>query len=144
MQLNQNRGSMISYIYPDTTTLPPLILIRGSVAAVWLYEGLWCKILGRIPSQAEVVSAVPWLGPRAATGFLKLLGVAEFALAVWVMSGIYPAACAITQTGLLIVLNANGILWARHVIHDPAGMVVKNIAFLVLVWICGAMGGVRP
>lgn len=26
---------------------PPLVLIRASVALVWLYEGLWCKILGR-------------------------------------------------------------------------------------------------
>jgi len=125
-------------------TLPPLILIRGSIAAVWLYEGLWCKVFGRAASQVQVVSAVPRLGPRFGLPFLKLLGVAELALAIWVMSGISPAACAITQTALLIVLNANGLLWARHLIHDPAGMVVKNMAFLVLVWICGAMGGDRP
>jgi len=29
-------------------------------------------------------------------------------------------------------------------IHDPAGMVVKSFAFLVLVWVCGAMVGRRP
>ena len=35
-----------------------------------------------------------------------------------------------------MTLNANGILWARHVIsHDPAGMVVKNFAFLILAWV---------
>ena len=39
---------------------------------------------------------------------------------------------------LLVTLNVNGLLWARRLIHDPAGMVVKNIAFLVLVWVCGA------
>jgi hypothetical protein len=44
---------------------------------------------------------------------------------------------------LLVVLNANGLLWARHVIHEPAGMIVKNIAFLVLVWVCGALPGGR-
>jgi DoxX-like family len=49
------------------------------------------------------------------------------------MSGIAPGTCAITQTALLVVLNANGLLWARQIIHDPAGMVIKNIAFLVLV-----------
>jgi len=46
--------------------------------------------------------------------------------------------------GLLIVLNANGLLWARHIIHDPPGMIIKNIAFLVLVWVCGAIPGGRP
>ena len=123
---------------------PPLVLIRASVAAVWLYEGLWCKILGRVQSQLEVVTAVPRLGPRFGAPFLKALGVVEVALAVWVMAGIAPGVCAIVQTALLVVLNANGLLWARRVIHEPVGMVVKNFAFLVLVWVCGAIPGGRP
>jgi hypothetical protein len=123
--------------------LPPLVVIRASVAAVWLYEGLWCKLLGGLPSQVDVVTAVPRLGPRFGASFLKALGVVEAAIAVWVMSGIAPGACAIVQTALLVTLNANGLLWARQVIHDPAGMVVKNVAFLVLVWVCGAMAGGR-
>jgi len=36
---------------------------------------------------------------------------------------------------LLIALNGNGLLWARHIIPDPGGMIVKNFAFLVLVWV---------
>lgn len=123
---------------------PPLVVIRGTVAAVWLYEGLWCKILGRVPSQIEVVTAVPKLGPRFGLVFLKVLGVAEVALAVWVIGGFAPGMGAIAQAGLLIALNANGLLWARHIIHEPAGMIVKNSAFLVLVWISGAIPGATP
>ncbi|HUK32862.1 MAG TPA: DoxX-like family protein [Vicinamibacterales bacterium] len=119
--------------------LPPLLLIRGSVAAVWMYEGLWCKVLGRVRSQIDVVTAVPRLGPRFGVPFLKMLGVAEVALAVWVMTGIVPGLCAISQTLLLMTLNANGLMWSRHVIHEPIGMVVKNFAFLVLVWVGGAL-----
>jgi len=119
-------------------------MIRASVAAVWLYEGLWCKILGQMHSQVEVVTAVPRLGPRFGLRFLKVLGIVEVAMAAWVMTGMAPAICAITQTALLIMLNANGLLWARHIIHDPPGMVIKNIAFLVLVWVCGAIPGGRP
>lgn len=122
---------------------PSLVIIRASVAAVWLYEGLWCKILGRVQSQVEVVTAVPRLGPRFGSPFLKALGIVEVSLAVWVMAGIAPGMCAIVQTALLVVLNANGLLWARRIIHEPAGMVVKNIAFLVLVWVCGAIPGGR-
>lgn len=123
---------------------PSVLVIRASIAAVWMYEGLWCKILGRMPSQVEVVAAVPRLGPRFGAGFLKALGVAEVAIAVWVMLGIAPGLCAIVQTVLLVVLNVNGLVWARHIIHDPAGMVLKNAAFLVLVWVCGALPGGRP
>jgi hypothetical protein len=122
---------------------PPLIVIRASVAAVWMYEGLWCKLLGRVPSQLSVITAVPRLGARFGAPFLKALGFVEVALAIWVLAGVAPALCAIAQSTLLIALNANGLLWARRIIHEPAGMVVKNVAFLVLVWVCGAAPGGR-
>jgi hypothetical protein len=121
--------------------LPPLLLVRGAVAAVWLYEGLWCKVLGRESRQVQVVEAVPKLGPLVGRRFLLALGLVETALAGWVMSGITPGLCAIVQTGLLIALNANGLIWARHIIHDPGGMVVKNVSFLLLAWVGAAMSG---
>jgi len=37
------------------------------------------------------------------------------------------------------LLNANGLLWARHLIHDPRGMLVKNFAFLVLAWVSASL-----
>lgn len=123
---------------------PSIVVIRASIAAVWLYEGLWCKILGRMPSQLDVVESVPRLGPQFGRAFLKSLGIVEVAIAVWVVLGLAPGLCAIVQTVLLVVLNVNGLVWARHVIHDPAGMVVKNAAFLILVWVCGALPGGRP
>ena len=122
-------------------SLPPLLLVRGSVAAVWIYEGLWCKVLGREKRQVQVVEAVPRLGPVLGRHFLLVLGAAETMLAVWVLSGTAPGLCAIAQTVLLVTLNANGLLWARHIIHDPAGMVVKNASFLLLAWIAAAMTG---
>jgi len=121
--------------------LPPLQLVRGAVAAVWLYEGLWCKLLGRESHQLQVVEAVPRLGPIVGRRFLMALGLVEVGLAAWVMSGLTPGVCALAQTVLLVLLNANGLLWARHIIHDPAGMVVKNVPFLLLAWVAAAMSG---
>lgn len=119
--------------------LPPLLVLRGAVAAVWLYEGLWCKLLGGAARQLDVVTAVPKLGPLVGRWFLLLLGGAEVLIAAWVVSGVSPGACAVAQVALLVTLNANGLLWARRLIHDPAGMVVKNAAFLVLAWVTGAL-----
>jgi hypothetical protein len=121
--------------------LPPLQLVRSAVAAVWLYEGLWCKLLGRERRQLQVVEAVPKLGRMVGRRFLVALGLVEVGLAVWVMSGLTPGLCALAQTVLLVALNANGLLWARHIIHDPAGMVVKNVPFLLLAWVAAAMSG---
>lgn len=126
---------------PDLTlSMPPLAVLRCAVAAVWLYEGLWCKLLGGMARQMDVVMSVPKLGPIVGRQFLMALGLVEVLLAAWVVSGISPGACAVAQVLLLIGLNANGLLWARHIIHDPAGMVIKNAAFLVLAWVTGAQG----
>lgn len=121
-----------------TLPMPALWLIRLSIAAVWIYEGLWCKLLGRLPSQLAIVEEVPRFTAGFANRLLRLLGIAEVLLALWVLSGIASPLCAVAQIAFLIVLNGNGLLWARKLIHDPAGMVIKNIAFLILVWINGA------
>ena len=119
--------------------MPPYWLIRIAVAAVWLYEGLWCKLLRGEPREFDVVKAVPRYGPRFGVPFLLALGVVEVTIALWVLSGVAPLLCAIAQTVLLVSLNANGLIFARHVIHDPRGMVVKNFAFLVLAWVSASL-----
>ena len=119
---------------------PPTWLVRGAVGGVWIYEGLWCKLLGKEPNQLKVVEEVPVFGPRYGALFLKALGAVEFGLGLWVLSGILPTLCALAQTLLLVLLNANGLLWSRHLIHDPGGMVVKNFALLVLAWVAASRG----
>ncbi len=115
--------------------MPPLLLIEAAIAAVWLYEGLWCKVLGRSAHQLEVVEASPLFGPRLSGLFLRALGVFECGLALWVLSGWQPVWAAVVQSALLVGLNTAGITWSRHLIPDPPGMVLKNFAFLVLVWV---------
>lgn len=115
--------------------MPPLVLIDVAVALVWLYEGLWCKVLGGSRHELEVVEAAPLFSPTVAALFLRALGVLETMLAVWVLTGWQPLCAAIVQTALLVSLNTAGITWSRHLIPDPPGMLVKNFAFLVLVWV---------
>lgn len=119
--------------------MPPDWLIRAAVAGVWLYEGVWCKLLGREPNQLRIVESAPVAGPFGGKAFLVALGAAELALALWVLSGRAPVACAAAQTLLLASLNTGGLIWARGLIHDPPGMLIKNFAFLVLVWVCAAL-----
>ena len=119
--------------------LPPSWLIRVAVAAVWIYEGLWCKLLRGQPHELKVVEAVPYFGPRVGALFLQVLGAVEVAIGMWTLTAIAPLACALVQTVLLVSLNASGLFWARHLIHDPGGMVIKNFAFLVLAWVSAGL-----
>jgi uncharacterized membrane protein YphA (DoxX/SURF4 family) len=121
--------------YRYDRAVPPLLLIQVAIALVWLYEGLWCKVLGCSRHELEVVEATPLFDPNLAALFLRSLGVFECGLAVWVLTGWQPLWAAVVQTVLLMSLNTAGITWSRHVIPDPPGMLVKNFAFLVLVWV---------
>lgn len=144
MKLGTPRADLrVTMTFP-TELMPPPLLVRSALAAVWLYEGLWCKVLGRKPSQERIVEAVPFLGPGIGPAFLKVLGVVETLLGLWVLSGWEPVWAAAVQTALLVGMNANGLLFARKLIHDPAEMVVKNAALVVLMWVAAAQGKATP
>jgi DoxX-like family len=110
-------------------------LIRASIALVWLYQGLWCKLMDGVPQHEAVIAAVPFIGPAAAKGVLIALGWAECCIAAWVLSGKRMRYAALAQTALLVIMNAGGTIWAPHLIADPGSMIVQNLAFLVLIWI---------
>ena len=71
---------------------------------------------------------------------LRAIGVVECALALWVLTGWQPVLAAPAQTALLVSMNSGGLLWARRIIPDPGGMIVKNFAFLVLAWVVARAG----
>ena len=100
--------------------MPSAWLVRIAVAGVWIYEGLWCKILGRNEDELRVVEAVPRYGEKFGRAFLTALGWVELLLGVWVLSSWAPGLCALAQTVLLVTLNANGLLWSRHLSTTPA------------------------
>ena len=88
------------------------------------------------PARAEVIAATPFLGSAAAKAALITLGLAECGIAAWVLSEWRKKRqAALVQTGSLIAMNAGGTIWARRLILDPGGVIVQNLAFLVLIWI---------
>jgi hypothetical protein len=113
---------------------------RISLAMVWIYQGLWLKLLGGTPRHRAILESVPYLSPAAAHTALALLGAAECVLGIWVLSARRPRAAAAAQTALLAVMNAGGILWAGREIPDIPGMLLLNFAFLTLAWTAAQKG----
>jgi hypothetical protein len=94
-------------------------LPAAAVAGVWMYHGLWCKVLGRCPEQLDIVAAAPFLPRRLAQPAVFALGLAEIAFATWVLSGRRPLLAAAAQTALLAGMNGGGLAWGRT--HIPGG-----------------------
>jgi uncharacterized membrane protein YphA (DoxX/SURF4 family) len=118
-----------------TATRGAVTVARAAVAAVWWYEGLWCKVFGADPSQRAIVADLPNLPTVWVTAVVVGIGLAETALGGWVLSGAQPRLAAIVQTGLLVAFNAGGLLFAGSRIPDPGRMVTQNAALLALVWL---------
>lgn len=110
-------------------------LIRVAIALVWFYQGLWCKVLGGVPHHEAVIAAVPFIGSAGGHITLIALGLLECGIGLWVLSGRWRREAAIVQTVLLIAMNAGGLIWAARLIPDPAGMILQNFAFLLLIWV---------
>jgi uncharacterized membrane protein YphA (DoxX/SURF4 family) len=109
--------------------------LRFAVASVWLYHGLWNKLLSSAGRHAQIGGAVPAIAGVSADTLHMSIGIIEVAIALWVLAGVTPRTAAVVQTVLLVAMNLGGLLWARDSIPDPGAMIVQNIAFLALVWV---------
>ncbi|HEV8229348.1 MAG TPA: DoxX-like family protein [Candidatus Limnocylindria bacterium] len=109
-------------------------LPAAAVAGVWLYHGLWCKVIARCPDQLAVVADLPFVPRRLARVALGALGLVEIALAMWVLSARSPRMAALAETSLLSVMNGGGLLWSRKHIAQPTALLAENAVFLLLVW----------
>jgi len=110
---------------------------RWTIAGVWLYEGLWKKLLTADSHHFDVVASVPWLSTAAVHILMVAIGGAEVLLAGWVLTRKRPCLATLAQTLLLVGMNTGGLIWSRTHISDPPGMVVHNAAFIALIWVVG-------
>ena len=73
------------------------------IAAVWLVNGLLCKVLHLVPRHQQIVARI--LGAEHATFLTRAIGLAEVCLALWILSGQKPRWCALIQIVLVMTMN---------------------------------------
>lgn len=117
--------------------------LSWAVAAVWLHQGLWAKILGRDTRHTDIVGDVPLIGPRWARSATVAIGTAEVVVAFWVLSDRRPTAAATTQTLMLAAMNAGGLTVSHDRIPEPTRLLARNLGFLALVWASATAGRSR-
>lgn len=73
------------------------------IAAVWLVNGLFCKVLNLVPRHQEIVGKI--LGIEFAYIFTKLIGFSEIVMAIWILSSIKTKLNATTQILIIATMN---------------------------------------
>ncbi len=72
-------------------------------AVVWLVNGLVCKVLDLVPRHREIVARI--LGEDHALLLTRTIGVAEIAMAAWILIGIAGRLNALTQRVVVATMN---------------------------------------
>lgn len=110
------------------------------IAGVWIFHGLYSKILNGIPRHKMIVGEI--LGETVADAAVIVIGVLEILLGCWVLSGIRRRLNATVQTLALVSMNTLEILLAREFLISAGGMVFLNLCFITLIWWWATRGGV--
>ena len=103
-----------------------------AIAAVWLSNGLVCKVLGLVPRHEQIVTRI--LGPTYAHPLTIAIGVGEVAIGGWVWSRHWPRQCAAGQIGLILTMNVLETVLARDLLLWGRANLLFAVAF------CGFIG----
>ncbi|MBG8555926.1 DoxX-like family protein [Hymenobacter guriensis] len=77
--------------------------LRYGIVAVWLVNGMLCKVMNLVPRHEAIVSRI--LGATYAAPITKLIGLAEIGMAIWVLSKRWVKLNTATQIGLVLTMN---------------------------------------
>jgi hypothetical protein len=103
------------------------------IGSVWVFHGLYSKILNGIPRHRLIVGKI--LGAANAGIATQAIGLLEVMLGLWAFTGWQPVGCAAVQTAAIIAMNTLEILLAGELLISAVGMVILNLGFLSLVWL---------
>ena len=107
-------------------------LLRLAVALIWIYQGLWHKVIAVDDRHLEIVASAPsFLSPRLALG---MIGGLETLFAISILARWKQKLFAYLQIGMLVAMNAAGILFAGDKIPDIGGMLTMNLVFSLTIW----------
>ena len=84
------------------------------IAAVWLINGLFCKILNLVPRHREIVGSL--LGNRYVSSLTILIGFLEVAMAIWILSNIRSRLNALIQIVIIAAMNIIECIAVPHLL----------------------------
>ena len=89
-------------------------ILTWFIAAVWLINGIYAKVLGFVPRHEMIVARV--LGETYARELIIVIGLAEVCMAAWVVSRFYPRICAAAQVAAVVTMNVLEFFLARDLL----------------------------
>jgi len=103
------------------------------IAAVWLVNGLFCKVLNLVPRHKQIVGRI--LGGECAELLTKAIGLAEIGMTIWIISGIKTRLNVFTQIILIAAMNSIEFVLASDLLLWGRANAVFALLFIVVIYI---------
>ena len=103
------------------------------LAAILVFNGLFCKILGLVPGHERIVAAI--LGEQHAGMFTIAIGISELVLAIWILSGWRYRLCAATQIMVIAGMNLTEFFLVPHLLLWGRGNAFFALLLIGLIYL---------
>jgi uncharacterized membrane protein YphA (DoxX/SURF4 family) len=116
-----------------------LLAIRIVLALVWLYNGLWLKVILVDAHHLQIVRSVlgNYIDPVVG---VRLIGSCETLLGIGILSGLFSRFVSIFQIIVILAMNVCGSLFGGGAIAHPVGLLISNLPTLMCAAIIAAEG----
>jgi uncharacterized membrane protein YphA (DoxX/SURF4 family) len=106
---------------------------RFCLGFIWIYLGLVPKLLMQVPLEQDVVRRTGlYLSAPGLT--IRIIGVFEIGLGLWLLTGFQEKLACVVTSGFLVVLMILAVIQEPMLLAGPFGGMAKNSAVLVLAW----------
>jgi hypothetical protein len=102
------------------------------IAAVWLINGLFCKVLNLVPRHEAIVSRI--LHSTNARLLTLLIGLAEIGMAIWIISGVHKRYNVIAQILIIATMNTLEFFLVPGLLLWGRANAVFALAFIILIY----------
>lgn len=107
--------------------------INIAIAAVWMVNGLFCKVANLVPRHQMIVARI--LGADHAPLLTRIIGVLEVCMAVWILSAIKPRWCAGMQILLVATMNVIEFMLAPDLLlFGRINILIAALFILLIYW----------
>lgn len=102
------------------------------ISLVWLINGLFAKVLGFVPRHQEIVAKI--LGNGISFIAVKVIGVLEIGMFIWVISRKYSRLAAIMQIAVVLTMNVLEYIIAPELLLFGRLNIVIAVFFVSVVY----------
>lgn len=102
------------------------------IAAVWLANGLLCKVLNLAPRHEQIVASI--LGNTYSREWTVSIGIAEIMMTIWICSGYLKRVNAMIQIFIVLLMNVLEVLLVPQLLLWGYMNLVFAILFCVVIY----------